>query len=150
MSEPSSDAGGFALDLRRLYDAPAERVFDAWLSEEWATFLGPHAVTADILLLEPRVGGRYRIAMHLPEGRDLIVGGTYREIARPARLAFTWKWEHEAADTLVILTFRSIGAQTELHLRHERFESAERRDSHNQGWPSILEKLDQRLKAGGP
>jgi glutathione S-transferase len=39
---------------------------------------------------------------------------------------------------------------TELRLRHEQLPSEESRDNHNDGWKSLLNKLDQFLSREGP
>ena len=130
-----------ALTMTRSFDASPEAVFDAWLSKSWSEWAGPPGVRGEVTLMEPRMGGRYRVVMHLPSGNDIAVGGVYREIVRPQRLVFTWKWEHEEQDTLITLNFRAVGNGTELTLRHEGFGSVERRDSHNNGWVGTLDKL---------
>lgn len=137
-----------SLEMSRTYDASPERVFDAWFSKSWGEFVGPPGVRGEVTLIEPRVGGRYRVVMHLPDGKTLAVGGVYREVARPSRLVMTWKWEHEEQDTVITLSFRAKGAGTELTLRHEGFANAERRDSHKGGWTGTLEKLAKQLKSG--
>jgi uncharacterized protein YndB with AHSA1/START domain len=133
------------LDMSRTYDAAPERVFDAWLGKSWGEFVGPPGVRGEVTLIEPRVGGRYRVVMHLPDGKQLAVGGVYREIARPSKLVMSWKWEHEEQDTLFTLTFRAHGKGTELTLHHEGFANAVRRDSHKDGWTGTLDKLTKVL-----
>jgi uncharacterized protein YndB with AHSA1/START domain len=127
--------------MTRHFSAPPERVFDAWLSKSWGDWAGPEGVKGEVTLMEPRVGGRYRVVMHLPNGNTLTVGGVYREISRPSKIVMNWKWEHESADTLVTLTFRPSGGGTEMTLLHEGFASAERRDSHASGWAGTFDKL---------
>ena len=61
--------------------------------------MGPPGVKGEVTVLEPRIGGRYRIIMHLPDGGTVAVGGAYTEITKPSRIVMSWKWEHEAADT---------------------------------------------------
>lgn len=133
------------LMMTRDFDAPAERVFDAWLGKDWGEFVGPREVRGEVVAIDPKIGGRYRIVMHLPDGETLTVGGIYRVIDRPRKIAFTWKWEHEETDTLVTLTFQPQGSGTRLTLHHEGFAAVERRDSHNGGWTSTLEKLGKYL-----
>ena len=129
------------LEITRHFDAPPERVFDAWLSKDWGDWVGPPGIRGEVTQLESRVGGRYRIVMHRPDGTTLPVWGTYREIARPSKLVFSWKWEFEDADTIVTLTFKPSKGGTEMTLQHEGFTNTERRDSHNQGWTGTLDKL---------
>jgi uncharacterized protein YndB with AHSA1/START domain len=135
------------LDMTRLIDAPVERVFDAWLSKSWGDWAGPRGVKGEVTLLEPHVGGRYRMVMHTPDGGTLAVGGTYREIARPSKIVMSWKWENEDVDTTVTLAFRTVGGQTELHLHHEGFTAEARRDSHGNGWSATLDRLGECLAA---
>jgi uncharacterized protein YndB with AHSA1/START domain len=144
----TADTKPMALEMTRTFDASPERVFDAWLSKSWGDWAGPPGVKGEVTLMEPHVGGRYRIVMHLPNGGTLAVGGVYREIARPTKLAMSWKWEHEETDTLMALTFRAVGGKTELHLVHEGFAAEERRDSHSGGWTGTLDKLAAHLAKG--
>ena len=129
------------LELTRHFDAPPERVFDAWLSKSWGDWAGPAGTTGEVTLLEPKVGGRYRLAMRKPDGGMLAVGGVYREIARPSKLVMTWKWEHGQDETLITLTFRASGKGTELRMRHEGFTTEGDRNAHNSGWNGTLDKL---------
>jgi uncharacterized protein YndB with AHSA1/START domain len=57
----------------------------------------------------------------------------------------SWKWSQEEQDTLITLTFRPSGKGTELHMRHEGFANAGRRDGHNLGWVGTLDKLEKFL-----
>ena len=130
------------LEITRIIDAAPERVFDAWLQTSWGDWAGPPGVKGEVTLLEPRVGGRYRIIMHRPDGGALAVGGVYKEMVRPSRLVMSWKWEPEGADTLITLTFKAAGKGTEIHMRHEGFASEEYRDNHNKGWVGTFDKLE--------
>ena len=79
--------------VERTINAPAERVFDAWLDPVWIGrfMFGPHLRDEHIVSLsnEPRVGGvfNYRVTR---QGVEINHTGTYREIDRPRRLVFTW------------------------------------------------------------
>jgi uncharacterized protein YndB with AHSA1/START domain len=61
------------LELSRHFDAPPEAVFDAWLQKSWGEWAGPPGVRGEVVQLEPRVGGHYRIVMHTPDGKDVPV-----------------------------------------------------------------------------
>ncbi|MBU6299700.1 MAG: SRPBCC domain-containing protein [Alphaproteobacteria bacterium] len=137
-----------SLEIIRRFEAPPERVFDAWLSKSWGDWIGPRAVKGEVTLLEPKVGGRYRVVMHRPDDPPLTVEGVYREIVRPTKLVFTWTWMHEERETLVRLTFRPVGAGTEMTIHHEGFSTTERRDGHNNGWNGTFDKLAAYLAEG--
>jgi uncharacterized protein YndB with AHSA1/START domain len=140
-----SAAAPIALELSRRFEATPERVFDAWLDKSWGEWVGPPGVHGEVVQLVPKVGGRYRVVMHLPSGDTLTVGGVYKEISRPNRLVMSWKWEHEEQDTLITLTFRADGKGTVLTIHHQGFAAPERRDSHNNGWTGTLDKLEKFL-----
>ena len=135
------------LTMTRTFDAPVERVFDAWLSKSWGDWAGPPGIRGEVTKMEPRVGGHYEIVMHRPDGGSLTVGGVYREIARPSKIVMSWKWTTEENTSLITLAFRAVGGKTELSLTHEGFDAAERRDSHQGGWNGTLDKLAGHLAA---
>ena len=148
MSAANPIAADTILTVTRRFDAPPERVFDAWLDPKLiAQWMGPRGVHAEATKLEPRVGGTYIVAMHTPDNMNPKVSGTYKEIARPSRLVFTWTWAHETQETLVTVTFKAVGTGTEMTLQHTNFTSAERRDSHNNGWTGSFDKLADVLAA---
>jgi uncharacterized protein YndB with AHSA1/START domain len=137
------------LEIKRIFDATPARLFDAWLDrEEWEAWIGPEGVNCEVPLLEPRVGGRYRITMRLSDGRVMPVSGVFKTIDAPHRLVFTWGWDGDPSRQSVIsITFRQVGEQTELTLRQEGLGSAANRDDHGRGWNSALNKLVAYLAA---
>lgn len=138
------------LEIRRVFDAPRARVFDAWLNrEEWQAWIGPEGVRCEVPVFERRVGGRYRLIMHLSDGQVIPVTGVFKTIEAPKRFAFTWGREGEARETLVTVTLRETNGKTELTLRHEGLETVANRDSHGKGWNSALNKLAAYLATGG-
>lgn len=139
-----------ALVLRRTYNAPPQRVFDAWTKPDLAaTFLGPGDTTASVLEMDVRTGGTYRIAMLQADGERMNVGGTYREVRAPERLSMTWRWEEDdpadERDTLLTLEFNAVPGGTELVLTHELLRSVDSRDRHAHGWGRILDELTSKL-----
>lgn len=140
------------LSLTRVFAASPEAVFDAWFTrEQWQAWIGPEGGRCDVPVLEPHVGGRYRLTMHLGDGREIPVEGIFREVDRPNALAFTWGWALSGnPDTLVRLTFRAVPGGTELTLVHEGLPTPEDRSGHGKGWNSTLNKLARFLKGETP
>lgn len=136
------------LVLTRVFDASPSDVFDAWLSrEEWQAWIGPEGVDCDVSLLEPHVGGRYQLEMHLPAGTRLPVSGVFRVIDRPRTLSFTWGAPGDPSrQSLVTLTFVAVSGGTELTLRQEGLPSEASREDHRRGWNSALNKLERYLR----
>lgn len=68
---------------------PPERVFDAWLDP---ALVGRWMFASDEILhvrVDARVGGAFSFLVRR-DGAEIDHVGTYREIDRPRRLAFTW------------------------------------------------------------
>jgi uncharacterized protein YndB with AHSA1/START domain len=143
------DADETTLVITRLFDAPPARVFDAWsVREEWQAWIGPEGKTCDVPLLEPHVGGRYRITMRLTDGQVIPVGGVFKAIDRPKTLVLTWGRDGDPSRaSLLTLTFKQRGNATELTLRQEGLRSVASRDDHTKGWNSALNKLVTHLAA---
>jgi uncharacterized protein YndB with AHSA1/START domain len=139
------------LRVSRRFDAPRERVFDAWINPEvlkqwWA--VGPDwtTPTADV---DVRPGGRYRLSMQQPDGVVHTAVGEYKEVSPPERLVYTWTWEGNApemegsADTLVVVEFIEDDGGTEVVLTHSGFADEAIRDEHVKGWTPLLASLER-------
>jgi uncharacterized protein YndB with AHSA1/START domain len=138
------------LEITRLFDAPPTRVFAAWLNrEEFQSWIGPEGINCEVPLLEPRIGGRYRIDMRMSDGLVIPVSGIFKTIDAPRTLAFTWAWGSDPTrQSLVTLTLREKAGKTELTLRQEGLESRANRDDNGRGWNSALNKLVAYLARG--
>lgn len=141
-----------SLRLSRTFWAPREKVFRAWTDPEaLKMWYGPAGWSTPSAEVDLRVGGGYRIAMKGPDGEEIRLSGTFREVRPPERLVYTWNWEKFHFDlggmgeTLVTIEFRERGDATELILTHERFPTAEARDRHDAGWNSTLDCLGEYL-----
>ena len=93
---------------------------------------------------DARVGGRYHIVMHAPDGEVHDVSGVYREIVPNKKLVYTWAWKSTPErQSVVTIELRAAGSGTELTLRHEQFADTEARDHHQQGWMGCLARLEK-------
>jgi uncharacterized protein YndB with AHSA1/START domain len=149
MAAPAK-ARGEALEVRRTLAAPPARVFAAWTRpEELKRWAAPGAFTTPLAEVDLRVGGRYRIHMREPDGKEHRVVGVYREVDPPRRLVYTWSWETnpEVTDSVVTVEFHDRGGSTELVLRHEKLPTTESRDRHAMGWGGCLDKLETVVSA---
>ena len=139
---------GLQLRIERTYEAPAEAVFDAWTSAEvlrrwWKAERGWEAPEATI---EPRAGGVVRVVMRDTDGDLHGGGGTYTEVLRPTRLAFTWTWDGSDRQTLIEVDFEATeSGGTRVNFTHSLLADEASVRDHEHGWGNILDELGRFL-----
>jgi len=137
--------------LEQAVAAPIDQVFAAWTNpEQMARWYAPtDDFTTPIAESDPRVGGRYRVAMkHKDRAEANIVSGQYCRVDPPHGLSFTWAWDAPRPDvheTQVTLEFRPDGGFTHVTLIHERFRDEGSRKGHTEGWIGCLSRLARKL-----
>ena len=133
------------LEITRVFAAPRELLFKVWSRPEHIVrWWGPEGFQLSHCQMDFRVGGNWRFCMSRP-GRDHWIHGTYREIAPPERLSFTYINDADGHDMLVEIEFFDIGAATEMRFRQSEFLNVAERDGHRFGWSSTFEMLDTYL-----
>jgi uncharacterized protein YndB with AHSA1/START domain len=132
------------LEVRRVIDASAARLFEAWttprLLERW---WGPAGVRCTGAELDLRVGGSYRIVNLLPDGRELVIAGEFLEVEPCEKLVYTWSSAPGSSELeQVTVRFEARGRQTEVVIVHERAADEAARQGHAAGWNGCLDGLD--------
>lgn len=147
--------GQASVRLERRFEAPPDRVYEAWLDPDLARrWLSPGETGVAAAEIEARVGGCYRI-WH--EDGGVPIGGFDGEVVElvPAqrivlRLGLAGP-EREAGPVfdsrLTILLAEAEGGGTDLTLVHERLDDLraarpEIADAVGRGWELALDKLD--------
>ncbi|MEO7717931.1 MAG: SRPBCC domain-containing protein [Capsulimonas sp.] len=133
------------IQIVRRFDAPSERVFDAWLDPELAgkwLFATPGGEMLSVEI-DPRVGGGFTIIERRGD-EDVAHYGRYLELDRPRRLTFDFGDEIVEKATIVTVDIASIGAGCELTLTHEGV-YLEFADRTKDGWTTLLAGLAQVL-----
>lgn len=140
------------LRISRRLKAPRALVFKVFTDPaHLVRWFGPEGFTVAECKVEARVGGKFYVDMRSPEGKPHRISGRFQAVDVHSRLVMTWAWLDEVDkpghETLLTLTFEKIGDETEMLLLQERFQDVETRDSHNQGWQSCFNCLEQYLAA---
>jgi uncharacterized protein YndB with AHSA1/START domain len=136
------------LRMERTFDAPAEKVFDAWTSEEvirrwWHADPDWDTPVAEVDL---RVGGAVRVVMRDPQSdKEYGGGGFYTEVDRPHRLAFTWIWDGNDTRQLIEIEFEEAGGVTTVRFTHRDLWDEEAVRSHEGGWGRAFDNLARTL-----
>lgn len=136
--------------VTRQYSAAPERVFDAWLDPamigQW--MFGARLREEEVLHLkvDARVGGTFSFLVRR-QGQELDHVGTYLEIDRPRRLAFSWGvGQASVAESRVSIDIMPKGSGCELTLTHEMAAKwAEYRDRTQAGWIKMTDTLAEVL-----
>jgi uncharacterized protein YndB with AHSA1/START domain len=138
-----TDSGAIeTLTLRRIYDAPPERVFRAWTepaelqrwnspSDDWPL---------QVLEVDLRVGGVYRAAFGPPGEEPYLETDEYREIVRPTRLVFTEtirRGGQVLSQTMCTVEFIDLGGRTEVVVTDQGIGA----EIHRRGWTRALGAL---------
>jgi len=137
-----------SLEIKRFINAPREQVYRAWtdpaqLKEWW----GPEGVQTRNFIADARLGGKYRWELTNAEGEEMTVFGEYRELVPGKKIVFTWKWDDdenwEEHNSVVTVELSDRDGGTDVRLTHEQLPSAASRDRHNDGWNSVLDRLEK-------
>lgn len=135
------------LRLTRRYPVSVDALFDAWTDPRAvARWWGPKGMVCPVCDLDVRVGGTWITHMHAEgdSGKIYIVGGAYREVDRPHRLAFTWSWRTDGTpghETLIEIDFVAVDGGAEMRFVQHVFQSTQARQAHTEGWTSALDCL---------
>ena len=148
--QTSPDSGDLVLRLSRRFKASRRAVFAAFTDPAaLAQWWGPEGMTAPLVELDVRPGGRWRTCMRNASGEDYCAHGVYQEVEPPARLVMTWIWESDSMagmETCLTLEFTAVAEdETELRLTHAGLPRPESRDRHEEGWTSSFTCLAAHL-----
>ena len=144
----TKDAARTSLEIKRLINAPRDRVYAAWTDPaQLKQWFGPEKVLTRDLIADVRVGGKFRWDLTNPEGEDMTMLGEYRELQPGRKIVFTWQWDDdedwENHVSIVTVELNDADGGTALRLTHERLPNVKSRDGHSQGWNSVLDKLER-------
>jgi uncharacterized protein YndB with AHSA1/START domain len=108
--------GDRELVITRSFDAPRNLVFEAFTKPEhiqrW--LLGPDGWTMPVCEIDLRVGGKYRYVWRNQDGREMGMGGVYREVTPPERFVATEQFDEAwySGEAVGTFTFSEQGGTT--------------------------------------
>jgi uncharacterized protein YndB with AHSA1/START domain len=153
--------------ISRTFDAPRERVWQAWTEREHLlNWFGPKGFIRSTAKLDFRPGGTFLYSMRTPDGKEMWGKFVYREIEAPERLLwvnsfsdadggitrhpFSPAWPlamlseatfvDQGGKTMVTIKWLPLDATNE---ERRAFEAA--RDGMSQGWSGTFEQLAEYL-----
>lgn len=96
------------LQWKRRFSASVASVFKALttpdLVQQWLT--GPPGMTMPICEIDLRVGGRFRYVWQRPDGKEMGMGGEFKELSPPNRIVHTELFDEDwtGGETVVTTT----------------------------------------------
>jgi uncharacterized protein YndB with AHSA1/START domain len=140
-------AGDRQVLITRIFDAPRERVFRAWIEPaQVAAWFGPEQMDTprERIHIDPRVGGRYELTMVRRGGAgEHSIGYEIVELVEPELLVLRSDPMPEAGmhePTVVRVEFHDHDGGTRMILSDGPL-PAEGRDHAEAGWSAAFEKL---------
>jgi uncharacterized protein YndB with AHSA1/START domain len=109
--------------IERTYDAPPERVFDAWSDPAAkARWFGPPEKPEGAYSLDFRVGGSEHLSIALPDGPLYSFDAVYQDIVAGQRILYTYDMHKDQARisvSLATVEIEGVGAGTRLTLTEQ-------------------------------
>ena len=142
------------LTLTRDFDAPREKVFEAWMEPEQLTkWFGPVEVDAPLekIIVEPKIGGVWQVVMAWTDDngqQEAPIEAVITQLDAPGLLVAKAKAapdaDHEYEE--MHLEFEDLGGhRTRMHLTQGPFASEEWVEMTRDGWGTSFDKLDATL-----
>lgn len=143
------------LTITRTFNAPRERVWQAWTDPtQIAQWFGPEGFTTRVEKLDLRPGGSWHYVMIDQDGKEYPAVGTFTEVIPPEKLVTTDEFgDEDQSDGLkgivVTVLFEEQGDTTlmTLHIVHRSAEDMEKHRKMGvlEGWGSSFNKMDKLL-----
>jgi uncharacterized protein YndB with AHSA1/START domain len=140
--------------LHRVFSAPPERVYRAFLdAEAIPKWMPPHGFTCKVFELDATVGGRYRMHFtHLGSGQSHAFGGLYLELAPFERIVNTDVFEDTnlPGEMRTTMTFKAVSCGTEVDIVQEGIPAMIPVEGCYLGWQQSLQLLALLVEAEIP
>lgn len=136
-----------SVQLHRVLRSTPERIYRAFLDgDAWSKWLPPHGFTGKVHLLEPNVGGHYRMSFtNFTTGHSHSFGGEYLELTPNQKLRYTAVFEDPnlSGTMQTTVTLKPVSCGVELHVLQEGIPSIIPTEACYLGWQESLQLLAQ-------
>jgi len=136
-----------SVQLHRVIRTTPDRLYRAFLdADAWAKWLPPHGFTGKVHLLEPRVGGKYKMSFtNFTNGQSHSFGGEYLELSPNHKLRYTAVFDDAnlPGQMQTTVTLKAVSCGVELHVLQEGIPSVIPTEACYLGWQDSLQLLTQ-------
>jgi len=139
-------ASDWSIAVDRSVALSVEQVYRAWvepgLMKRW---MAPGTMRVPELTIDAVEGGLWQLVMVDVDGSQQKAFGRYTSLSRPDAVGLTWEWEgvhYETAISVTLVVGQAAG-KTDVCIEQKGFPSMDAAQSHEAGWNSCLDKLEQ-------
>jgi uncharacterized protein YndB with AHSA1/START domain len=125
-------------------------VWEAWSQPEHIVqWWGPKGMDTKVIEHEFRVGGKWKFAMLMPDGKEFVTEGVYSEIVELERIISSADFKPMTEGVEIQAIFKETGDKTHftfnvVHPTEEYCKQQEQMGFYN-GWASTFERLEDYL-----
>lgn len=128
--------------VRRIRATPTRIWAAITQPDQMMLWWGPDAGPTLNVVADVRPGGRFSVVFRLLNGEEHNPTGIYQEVVPERKLSFTWDLPAVSEPTsLVTFLLEPFDGGTVVTLTHEHLPNEAERESHEQGWRGLLDKL---------
>jgi uncharacterized protein YndB with AHSA1/START domain len=139
-----------AVKIERTFDAPPERVFNAWTDDHelknW--FFPSDGYSVPFAEINLRKNTRYRIAVRDSKGETHLYGGIIKQLIMPEKFACTWAENGggtQQRKTFISIDFTDANGKTIVLFTHEDFPDEKMRKFYETMWNRLFDQLEKYL-----
>lgn len=138
------------LTLQRTFNAPIKLVWEAWTqSEHIAQWWGPKGMKVEVVEHNFTVGGNWKYAMTMPDGKEFITEGVYSAIIELEKIISSADFKPMTEGVEIQALFEADGDKTNftfnvVHATEEYCKQQEQMGFYN-GWGSVFTNLEEYL-----
>lgn len=158
----SSEQQTYDVVATRVFDAPVEQVWRAWVEPEMVKqWWGPNGFTVPLAEMNVRPGARSLVCMRAPAewgGQDMYNTWNYRTVEQPSRLEFVLNFADQNGTTIDpaaiglpagvpqdvphVITFKPLGDnRTEMTVTEYGYTTQQAHDTSLAGLEQVLDKM---------
>lgn len=145
-----NDLAKRTLSLKKTFDAPIELVWEAWTQPEHiAQWWGPKGMKVNVIEHNFKIGGKWKYAMAMPDGREFSSDGVYSEIVELEKIVSSANFRPMTEGVEIRALFEKNGDETNfifsvVHPTEEYRNQQEKMGFYN-GWGSAFNRLEELL-----
>jgi uncharacterized protein YndB with AHSA1/START domain len=137
--------------LHRVFRAPAERVYKAFLdAEAMVKWLPPNGFTGKVHQMDAKVGGTYKMSFtNFTTGQTHSFGGKYLELVPNERIRYTDQFDDPSlpGEMTTTVTLKAVSVGTEFNVVQEGLPDAIPLEACYLGWQESLVLLGKLVEA---